>query len=166
MTFINEYRHHIVEMDRLLREQLRARAVRAMNRGCFDPLLDALEADPVWLPIARTLDRYGDKGRFFYLDALAGATPKDDSPEGYWEAVYNAARDADPELTRLFHAYAKDFSLHDTYMTGLNTAAADSLQRWWAMVAMAGKQGLMGERGVGVGLDQETIGRQVVASTL
>ena len=164
-TFRTVYRHDIVTMERLLRDRLRIRATRATHPRYFDPLLASLDADPVWRPIVEALHRYGDQGRFYYLDALAGATPVDDSPEVYWDKVDAAARDADPELERLFHASIHDYALHDVFMTGLNKAAADSLQQWWSMIAMAGKQGLMGARGVLIGTDQETIGRQVIDET-
>lgn len=165
-TFRTVYRHDIVKMEQLLRDELRTRAGRATHRRYFDPLLAALDADPVWQPIVEALNRYGQQGRFYYLDALAGATHDDDSPEAYWDKVDTTARDADPELTRLFHAAAGSFALHDAFMAGLNKAAADSLQQWWSMIAMAGKQGLMGARGILIGTDQEIVGRQVIDETV
>ncbi|PVU81919.1 hypothetical protein DDP54_01545 [Cellulomonas sp. WB94] len=155
------HRHNIVDMDRTLREQIRARASLATHRGCVDNFLDAVDHDPIWPEAAAALNAYGQQGRFYWLDALSGSPQPDDTPVGYWENVFNTARDASPELTALFHEAFKSNEAHVEYMLRLNHAAADSIEQWWAMVAMAGMQGVFGERGKSWGLDQHIVPRQV-----
>ena len=124
-------------------------------------LLDAVDHDPIWLKAATAMNAYGSQGRFYWLDALSGSPQLDDTPAGYWEKVFNTARDASPELTALFHQAFKSNEAHVEYMLRLNHAAADSIEQWWAMVTMAGTQGVFGERGRNWGLDQHIVPRQV-----
>jgi hypothetical protein len=160
-TLKDDYRHNIVRMEGLLREEIRANLNRATHRVHVEDLLAAVDQDPVWPPLVAALNRYGQEGRFYYLDALAENPQREESPEAFWEVVDQAALDNDAELTALFHASATDFSLYEAFNRGLNEAVAESLQRWWELVAMAGKQGVLGERGSGWGHDVLLIGRQV-----
>jgi len=155
------YRHNIVEMDRTLRERIRARASLATRPSYVAGLLDAVDHDPIWPKAATAMNAYGSRGRFYWLDALSGSPQLDDTPAGYWENVFSTARDASPELTALFHQAFKSNEAHVEYMLRLNHAAADSIEQWWAMVAMAGTQGVFGERGESWGLDQHIVPRQV-----
>lgn len=55
-----------------------------------------------------------------------------------------------------------DFSLSDEFYHRLNARVADSLQRWWDLVAMAAVQGVLGERGKAWGHGIKAVGRQIV----
>lgn len=163
-TLQYEYGHDLVSMESGLREAIRAKANRATHRPLVDQLLAAVDADPVWPPLVSALDRYGRAGRFYYLDALADSPQQEESPQAFWDRVDRAAVDADPDLTQLFHDTMTDFSLSDEFNKKLNARAADSLQQWWDLVAVAGVQGVLGDRGKGWGHDIRTVGRQVIES--
>lgn len=161
-TLKNEYRHDLIRMESLLREKIRENLDSATHRGYVEDLLDAVDGDPVWPPLLAALNRYGQEGRFYYLDALADNPQTQESPAAFWAEVDRAAMENDEDLRVLFNRSIQDLSLTDEFNKRLNAAAADSLQQWWQLVAMAGTQNLMGKRGSSWGLDQGIIGRQVI----
>lgn len=55
-----------------------------------------------------------------------------------------------------------DFSLTDEFYQRLNARVADSLQKWWNLVAMAAVQGVLGARGKTWGYGIKAVGRQIV----
>jgi hypothetical protein len=158
----NEYRHDLVKMDTLLRRAIDANIDRATHRSFVDNALSAVDADPVWPSLVAALDRYGREGRFYYLDALADNPQREESPQVFWEATERAALDTEPELRDLFTRMLSDFSLSDEFYCRLNERVADSLQRWWDLVAMAGVQGVIGARGKAWGHEIRSVGRQII----
>ncbi len=160
-VFTKEYRHDLIKMEGLVHNAIRDNMDRATHRKYVEDLLTAVENDPVWPPLLASLNRYGQSGRFYYLDALAEEPQRAPSPEAFWDEVDNVAVN-DPELKALFQRTSQDFGLFDEFNRKLNLVAAGSLKQWWELVAMAGKQGVMGERGKGWGHAQSAIGRQVI----
>ncbi|MDO8122551.1 hypothetical protein Q6346_14665 [Isoptericola sp. b490] len=160
-TFRNDYGHDIQGTEQELRAQLHARAGWATWRQHFDPLLTHVDADSLWPLIVAALDRYAKQGRYYYLDAVAGAKQPDESPAHYWERVDAAAVDTSATLSQLREAAGRpDPRAQDALNQGLNNATADSIGQWWRMNAMAGKQRVLGEASKTIGTDQETIGQQ------
>jgi len=151
------YRHQLVKMDNLLRTRLRAR----LHGGYVSQKLAEVEGDALWPVVLEALDRYGREGRFYYLDALANAAQAGDGPDAYWEAVINAARDSDPAILNLFHAYAANQQGKEAFFRRVHEAIASSVQRWWDLLALAGVQGVLGGRGVDWGIDQGAIATQL-----
>ncbi|WP_457098831.1 hypothetical protein [Microbacterium sp. P5_E9] len=143
----NTYRHNLLLMDGLLRDGIREHVCRATHRSYVDHALQAVDEDPVWMPLLIALNHYGEQGRFYYVDALADRPQKEDSPEGFWADIEEAARESDPELDALLHRYWADSTLIDEYHQRLHARIADSLQRWWDLVSMASVQGVLGGRG-------------------
>lgn len=123
--------------------------------------LSAVEDDPVWPPLVAALNRYGQEGRFYYLDALAENPQREESPQVFWDAAEHVALESESELNDLFNRMLNDNSLSDEFYRKLNDRIADSLQRYWDLVAMAGVQGVLGGRGKGWGHDFKLIGRQI-----
>lgn len=158
----NEYRHNIVKMEALLRAAIRDNVGRATHRFWVDEALAAVENDPVWPPLVAALNRYGQEGRFYYLDALAENPQREDSPQVFWDGAERVALENEPELEALFHRMIADYSFSDGFYRRLNARMADSVQRYWDLVAMAGVQGVLGDRGKGWGHDFKNIGRQIV----
>lgn len=158
----NEYRHDLIKMERLLREAIQERADRATHRYYVDQALTTVENDPVWPPLIAALNRYGKEGRFYYLDALAENPQREESPQSYWDVAERAALEAEPGLNSLFSRMMSDFSLSDEFYQRLNARVADSLQKWWNLVAMAAVQGVLGERGKAWGHGIKAVGRQIV----
>jgi hypothetical protein len=156
------YGHNLVVMDKALREQIRANLDRATYPAIATPLLDEVEADPLWEPIVAMLDRYGREGRFYNLDALAQVTQREESPEVFWDRVDQAALDSEPDIKQVWTASITDASRMDEFTALLNDRIAQSIDRWWRMVCMAGVQGVLGERGKGWGsdIDPSMVGRQ------
>jgi hypothetical protein len=159
-----KYRHDLIKMEALLHQAIRDNVDRATNRQYVDRALAAVDADPVWLPLLSALNRYGKEGRFYYLDALAEDPQREESPQSFWDVAERVALENDPELNALFQRMIKDFSLSDEFYRSLNGRMAESLQRFWDLVAMAGVQGVLGKRGEAWGSDFKTIGRQIADS--
>ncbi|EPD83635.1 hypothetical protein HMPREF1529_03017 [Microbacterium sp. oral taxon 186 str. F0373] len=158
----NEYRHDLIKMEELLRDAIRQNAVRATHRYWVDEALAALDNDPVWPFVVAALNRYGQEGRFFHLDALADNPQREESPQVFWDAAEAAALDSDPELKDLWQRMLQDYSLSDEFYRRLNERIADSLQRWLDLVSMASIQGVLGERGKAWGHDIKNVGRQIL----
>lgn len=157
----NDYRHNLVKMEALLRDAIRDNVGRATHRYYIDQALAAVESDPVWMPLVAALNRYGQEGRFYYLDALAENPQREESPQVFWDAAERVALENEPELNDLFRKMVDDFSLSEEFYSKLNSRMADSLQRYWDLVAMAGVQGVLGDRGKGWGHDFKLIGRRI-----
>ena len=160
----NDYRHDLINMEALLREAIRNNVDRATHRYYVDQALAAVDADPVWPPLVSALNRYGQEGRFYYLDALAENPQRVESPQTFWDAAERVALENEPELNDLFQRMLKDFSLSDEFYRNLNERMADSLQRFWDLEAMAAVQGVLGDRGKAWGHDFKTIGRQIAGA--
>ncbi|MEI3866338.1 hypothetical protein V6S02_04475 [Microbacterium sp. CCNWLW134] len=157
----NDYRHNLIRMEELLREAIRANVGRATHPYYVNEALAAVDHDPVWPSLVIALNRYGQEGRFYFLDALADNPQREPSPQAFWDAAERVALENDPELNELFNRMISDYSLSERFYRRLNERAADSLQRFWDLVAMAGVQGVLGDRGKGWGHDFKLIGRQV-----
>ncbi|WP_378145896.1 hypothetical protein ACFJGV_00130 [Cnuibacter sp. UC19_7] len=160
----NDYRHNLIKMEALLREEIRDNVGRATHRYFVDEALAAVDSDPVWAPLVAALNRYGQEGRFYYLDALAENPQREESPQAFWDAAERVALESEPEINAYFQRMMTDLSLSDEFYRRLNARIADSLQRYWDLVAMAGVQGVFGDRGSGWGHDFKNVGRQVAGS--
>lgn len=160
-TLQTVYRHDIVRMERLLRDAIRDNAGGATHRLYVDQAIAAVDADPVWPPLVAALNRHGQEGRFFYLDALAESPQPEASPQEFWNAVDNAALDNDPGLNDVYARSITNPQLADEFNRMLNARVASSLQQWWDMVSIAGVQGVLGVRGQAWGLEIGVVGRQV-----
>lgn len=158
----NDYRHDLIKMERLLRDAIRQNIGRATHAFYVRAALEAVDTDPVWPSLVTALNRYGREGRFYFLDALADNPQKEESPQSFWDAIERVALENEVELNDLFHRMISDYSLSDEFSRRLNERIADSLQRFWDLVAMAGVQGVLGDRGKGWGHDFKLIGRQIV----
>lgn len=157
----NDYRHDLIKMEALLREAIRDNVDRATYRYYVDQALAVADTDPVWPPLVSALNRYGQEGRFYYLDALAENPQRDESPQTFWDTAERVAVENEPELNDLFQRLLRDYSLSDEFNKKLNERLADSLQRFWDLVTMAAVQGVLGDRGKAWGHDFKTIGRQI-----
>lgn len=156
-----DYRHDLITMEALLREAIRNNVGRATHRSYVDQALAAVDADPVWPHLVSALNRYGQEGRFYYLDALAENPQREESPQTFWDAAERVALENEPELNHLFHQMLEDFSLTGEFYRKLNERMADSLQRFWDLETMAAVQGVLGDRGKAWGFDFKMIGRQI-----
>ena len=156
-----DYRHDLIKMEALLRQGIRDNVESATHRSFVDQALAAVDADPVWPLVVSALNRYGQEGRFYYLDALAENPQREESPQTFWDAAERVALEHEPELHDLFQRMIADVSLSDEFNRKLNERMAESLQAFWDLVAMAGVQGVLGDRGGAWGHDFKTIGRQI-----
>ncbi len=158
----NEYRHDLVKMESLLREAIRTNTARATHRYWVDEALAAVDTDLVWPALVAALNRYGQEGRFYYLDALADNPQREESPQVFWDAAERVALESDPTLKGLFDRMMRDYSLSDEFYRKLNERMADSLQRFYDLMSMAAIQGVVGERGKAWGHYFKNVGRQIV----
>jgi hypothetical protein len=100
-----------------------------------------VDADEVLALTLKALDRFGDEGRFYYLDVLAEATQPDPSPADLWG-------DAVQEIFRRRKELPALIGVADTYEQGrraVNIAIVDSLLRWWSLYCSAWQTGVVGD---------------------
>lgn len=164
--FRDHWRHDLDTMLRETLDTLRARLDRANHRPYVESLLDAVERDPVLVPLVAALSRYGRQGRFYNLDTLAESPQRGPSPEAMWSSVEQILLAHDEKLrTRLSAVTGRDAEAHEALIHQMEARTADSLQRLWDLIAMAGVQGMHGARGRGWGvdIDRDLVGRQIRA---
>jgi len=157
----SDLRHDLIKMECLLREAIRNHRARATHVAFVDQALAEVDADPVWPSLVAALNRYGQEGRFYYLDALAENPQREESPQVFWDAAERVVLDNDEAISDLFQRMLSDFSLSDEFARSLNGRMADSLQRFWDLVTMSAVQGVLGTRGKAWGLDLKNVGRQM-----
>ncbi len=161
--FKDHWRHDIAVMNAEILQTIEERLTLATNRGVVPPLLEKVRSNAAWGPIVAALHRYGAQGRFYYLDALAESPQTDDDPGAYWDAAERALLDSNPEFRTAFYAAASDPTEWDRRSTELNERMADAITDWWDLIAAAGIQRMLGERGAGWGheVHQRAVGRQI-----
>ena len=157
-----DYRHDIVKMDSLLRDAIRANLDRATHPVVVLDALEELENDPIWPGLVAALNRYGESGRFFYLDALAESPQKGDSPSQLWDAIERTAVDAIPEVHEAYVRYTDHPDGYNAFNLLVNGAIARSLERFRRAVIAAGLQRVLGERGATWAMDFSFVGQQIL----
>jgi hypothetical protein len=136
-----KYRHDIVRLESRVRRTMRETAGSAVRPHVVLGALEHLDADPIWPLLCAGLDRYGNNGRYHYLDWV-GAKPDFDSPRGYWDTVETAAISMDPELMALFRSTAPgDF---DSARRRTNLLIEASIRGWWEAVHLSWLHGCLG----------------------
>lgn len=143
---LKKYGHDLKEMDSLLREVIEQRVNKATHPQCVKDVLHELERDLLWPLVLDTLNRYGKSGRFYYLDALGNNCQEDKSPKHYWEKVEDEARKMDPSLQDLLHRYISRECRREEYIQTLTAKIAECLETWRELIAVAAKQGVLGDR--------------------
>lgn len=158
-------RHNIERMHESLFADIRGRLGEATHAAYLEAQLIEVEEDPVLPLLMAALSRYGQSGRFYYLDELALSPQTGQDPSEMWSEAENVALSRDPGLSERFHAAIKhvDPNVFDVFVQELEAHLAGSLERWWDFVALAGKHGVLGERGKGWGhdVDKSMVGRQM-----
>ena len=141
--------HSIGQMDNRLRDVLASRVAGKEAEVFLRRMLRTVEQDAVWSHVAGSLEAYATMGRFFHRDALAGesADPTHD-PAVLWDAAERAAVAASPTLASL--QAAEPWTAFEIALLG---SVADSIRRWWGMVALMGMHGVLGDAGKSFGGD-------------
>jgi hypothetical protein len=154
--------HKLAEMHVQVMRELNQRALTSTDyvRG----LIREVEADPVVAPLIAALDMYGRIGRFYYLDLLGDNPQAWESPDAFWDAIEHAALQ-DPEVEASYAAAMESVSsndLWDRFYSRLNKRIAVSVERLWALVAVCGRNHLLGETGGAFGFEvhPDAVGRQ------
>ncbi|MDI2097962.1 hypothetical protein [Ruicaihuangia caeni] len=164
-TFRDTWRHNIVTMHDSLMQTIRRRLPKATHRASVESQLLRVENDPVLPALMAALSRYGQNGRFYHLDELALSPQTGEDPGHMWSEAENIALRLDPAMKAKFEAASgnPDPKVFDAFVHELEARLAASIERWWDIVALAGKHGILGERGKGWGSDVEKsmVGRQI-----
>ncbi|TDQ02306.1 hypothetical protein AXZ95_0579 [Leifsonia sp. 115AMFTsu3.1] len=164
-TMKSEFRHGLKQMDANLRTRLRD-GVRGKEYEHFiSGLLQTLEDDPIWPAILDALDRYGRSGRFHYLDILGDEPQRLEDPARMWDEAENIAVDSNAELEAMRSRALEDLrdqTLWDSFITALNNTIADSIHRWWEVICVLGRHGVLGDdnRAFGFEAHPDSVGRQ------
>lgn len=151
--FKNVWRHDLSLMAEELLPKLRARLPHATNRSSIEPLLEAVEESPAFVPLLAALSRYGVDGRFYHLDALADDPQPGERPDSMWARAENALLTTRPDLHRRMFETVTDPPAYERVMHDLHAAMAECVEQFWDMLCMAGVQGMLGPRGKGWGFD-------------
>lgn len=157
------YGHGVEAMHAAVMAELTTRT--ASSTPYVRGLLAGVQADPVIPPLIAALDRYGRKGRFFYLDLLGEDPQPWESPEGYWQEIENAVTDQ-PEIAALYTAAIADVSnsgLWDRAHQALNDRIADAILGLWEMISRSAINHVFGETGDLFGWEVRpgSVGRQL-----
>lgn len=159
---MKSYGHNLIEMHFAVFEELRARTAEKSEyvRG----LLSAVEGDFVVKPLIAALGRYGQSGRFYYLDLLGDAPQDWESPESHWQQIEDAVM-LEPEIKALFNEAMKSASnneLWDSLHRSINERIALAIERLWEMIAVSGRSHALGEAGTQFGFEvhPNAVGRQ------
>ncbi|MFC5370760.1 hypothetical protein [Arcanobacterium bovis] len=161
-----DYGHDLKKMDAALRRVIEEGINKATHPQYVKDALHELERDPLWPLILDTLDRYGKSGRFYYLDALGDNPQTQESPKDYWEKVENKVIEMDPSLQDLLHRYISRECRREEYIQTLTAKIAESLETWRELIAVAAKQGVLGDRAKTLGCDLKLAERQVEGDTI
>jgi hypothetical protein len=93
--------------------------------------------------VTAALTRYGDRGRFYDLDALGESPQTEESPVELWERLEGEVFRANPQ------------SLDDWIAVGraapLNASIEKSLRAWWELSWRAWTHGVIGARAESLG---------------
>lgn len=154
--------HNLIEMHFAVFEELRART--AEKSEYVRDLLSAVEGDFVVKPLIAALGRYGQSGRFYYLDLLGDAPQDWESPEGHWQQIEDAVM-LEPEIKALFNEAMKSApnnELWDSLHRSINERIALAIERLWEMIAVSARNHALGEAGTQFGFEvhPNAVGRQ------
>ncbi|MEV6350995.1 hypothetical protein [Actinoplanes sp. NPDC051851] len=131
--------HRVLKADRIARPTLDSNPGTAP--GWLAGLKHQVNADPVLSTVLEALDRFGNAGRFYYLDLLASATQPQDAPQTLWTNMTTALTTGEPRLLA-------DLASVDRYEAGrrqLNEMVAAALIGWWELYAAAWRTGAIGK---------------------
>jgi hypothetical protein len=128
------------DASRLRADQI-ARPLLDSRPGTVPGLLADLErhvnANRVLPDALAALDRFGDAGRFYFLDMLASATHTQDAPQTLWTDMTTAIASRDTGLLA-------DLTSAEHYHHGrqrLNDTLAAALTGWWELYVTPGRSG-------------------------
>lgn len=161
--FRETWRHDIVKMHDDLFQTIRRRLPQATHPAFVESRLVEAEADPVLPALMAALSRYGQSGRFYNLDELALSPQAGEDPGHMWSEAENVALRLDPVMKSKFEAASSAApEVFDAFLHELEARLAESIERWWDVIALAGKHGILGARGKswGFDVDRSMVGRQ------
>jgi hypothetical protein len=89
--------HRIVSAD------AQARSMLDLNRGTapghLADRLEGIESDPILAVALPVLERFADKGRFYFLDSLGERPQTETAPHFMWVRLVSRLANEDPELS-------------------------------------------------------------------
>lgn len=144
--------HNLVLMHSTIMRELVARTADQSEyvRG----FVAGVAHDPLVGPVLEALDRYGRMGRFYNLDELGNA-PQAVSPVTAWQKVEQSAL-ADPQVAELYRqamGNVADGEAWTGFAGALRERIARTVDRIWSMVAVCGRNHVLGETGVVFGFE-------------
>lgn len=150
-----EYGHGVDAMDALLRDRLNTTIELNGSSQYVRDLLAGVDSDPVWPPVRRALDAYGRSGRFYYLDILGEKPQVWQNPRDLWQEAETAAVQSDDAIRAVYSRAIEENSqpLFDEVVDRLHHLMADSIERWWEMITVLGRNGLLGSMGRNFGFE-------------
>jgi hypothetical protein len=157
------YGHNLLDMHAAVLEHLDFR--KADMTPYVRNLLAEVQADPVIPPLIAALGRYGQGGRFYYLDLLGDSPQKWEHPDEHWQLMEEAAM-LEPEIAAGYAAAMADSSnneLWDALSISIKERVALAVERLWTMIAVCGRNHAFGEAGgvFGFEVHPDAVGRQV-----
>lgn len=132
--------HRIKEAERRARSALNTEPGTSV--GWMGDLKSQVDADPVLPQVLEALHRFGDRGRFYFLDYLGEAPQPGPAPSILWQQMTTAIARRDGELLAAIAGGA-------TAAQGraqVNAIIGGSLRRWWELYVTAWRTGVIGEQ--------------------
>ena len=152
--------HGVLDMDALVASTLEANMAAATHRPYVEKLVKAHQADQHWPLLSAVFDRYGQSGRFYYLDHLARGQPdKWEAPVEFWNRLELCITDGQPNILTMI---AGEQGEAERGYARLSLVSATSLDKWWFIIHRAAIQGCFGERGKTIGWEIWPHGREVL----
>lgn len=154
--------HNLIDMHDAVFDELRKRT--ADRTEYVRVLLSSVEEDFVVKPLIAALGRYGQSGRFYYLDVLGDVPQEWESPEDHWQHIEDAVL-LESEIKDLFTEAmnsVSDNKLWDSLQRSINERIALAIERLWEMIAVSGRNHVLGEAGTHFGHEVHpcSVGRQ------
>ncbi|WP_334122152.1 hypothetical protein [Glutamicibacter sp.] len=154
--------HNLIEMHDAVFDELRKRT--ADKTAYVRDLFTSVEEDFVVKPLIAALGRYGQSGRFYYLDVLGDSPQVWESPEEHWQRIEDAVM-LEPAINALFNEAMKSISnneLWESFHDSVHERIALAIERLWEMVAVSARNRALGVAGTQFGFEvhPRSVGRQ------
>lgn len=141
-NYMKRIGHKVQTADRKARRLLDLQ--RSNAQGELERLRAEVDSDKVLTTCLRALERFGNEGRFYFLDSL-GEDPQDErAPHMMWVEMGNVVVTDRSDILKKISSLDEDVRLAGRAEG--NALFVDSLTRWWEFYRTAWATGVIGEQ--------------------
>jgi hypothetical protein len=140
-NYMKRIGHKVATADRKARQLIDLQS--ASTTGELARMRDEVDGDKVLAAGLKALERFGNEGRFYFLDSL-GEDPQDErAPHMMWVEMGNLMVTDRPDI--LAKISAEDEGIRLNGRAEGNALFVDSLTRWWEFYRTVWAMGVIGE---------------------